>query len=93
MKRLISLILLCALALTLFAVPVSAAYVTDGNGLYLAGDANEDGKVDVRDLVKANIGTGNSAAADLDGNGTVEGYDFALIRAMILGIDNSQWTE
>lgn len=71
----------------------SAAYVTDGSNFYAAGDANGDGNVDVTDLVAANIGAGTKAASDLDGDGTVGAYDFALIRAMILGIDNSQWTE
>ena len=70
-----------------------AAYVTDGSALYTAGDANTDGNIDVCDLVAANIGAGKTAASDLDGDGTVGAYDFALIRAMILGIDNSQWTE
>ena len=73
MKKLLSLLLLCALALTVFAVPASAAYVTDGNGIYLAGDANEDGEVNVCDLVKANAG-GTNPAADLDGNGNDDAY-------------------
>ena len=93
MKKLIAILLLCTLFVTAFGVTASAAYVTDGNGFYLAGDANEDGEVNVCDLVKAKIGAGNSVAADLDGNGTVGAYDFALIRAIILGIDNSLWTE
>ena len=70
----------------------SAAYVTDGDKLYLAGDANGDGDIDIFDLVKASI-SADAPAADLDGDGTVGAYDHALIRAMILGIDNSQWTE
>ncbi len=87
----------CALILvmTCLLVPmsaVSAAYVTDGNGFYTAGDANNDGNIDICDLVAANNGSG-TAAADLDGTGDVGAYDLALIRAMILGIDNSQWTE
>ena len=70
----------------------SAAYVTDGDKLYLAGDADGDGDIDIFDLVKASI-SADALAADLDGDGTVGAYDHALIRAMILGIDNSQWTE
>lgn len=88
----LSLVML--LSCTVFCgLTASAAYVTDGNKLYTAGDANGDGNVDVTDLVAANIGAGTKAASDLDGDGTVGAYDFALIRAMILGIDNSQWTE
>jgi hypothetical protein len=75
------------------SLTASAAYVTDGNAFYAAGDATGDGNVDVTDLVAANIGSGTIAAVDLDGDGTVGSYDYALIRAMILGIDNSQWTE
>ena len=85
------------LAITVFAscvgFAVSAAYVTDGENIYSAGDANADGQVDICDLVAAKNGLGTTAASDLDGSGTVESYDYALIRAMILGIDNSQWTE
>lgn len=77
----------------LSGLTASAAYVTDGTNFYTAGDVNEDGNINVLDLVAANIGSGNTAAADLDGNGAVEAYDYALIRAMILGTDNSQWTE
>lgn len=93
MKRLISLMVLCILALTFFSVPASAAFVTDGNELYLAGDVTDDGNLDILDLVGASIGKGKTAAADLDGDGAISAYDLALIRAMILGIDNSEWTE
>lgn len=97
-KTLKSKALLLALSLVLCClfVPmtaVSAAMVTDGTNLYEAGDANNDGEVNICDLVAANIGEGKTAASDLDGDGTVGAYDFALVRAIILGIDNSQWTE
>ena len=87
----------CALVLVLscLLVPmsaVSAAYITDGTNFYKAGDLNDDGTIDICDLVKASI-SADAPAADLDGDGTVGAYDYALIRAMILGIDNSQWTE
>lgn len=92
MKKLVTLLLVCTLLLCAFTVTASAAYVTDGNKLYLAGDATEDGQIDICDLVKAGSG-GNIPAADLDGDSAVGSYDLALIRAMILGIDNSEWTE
>jgi hypothetical protein len=92
----LSMILVVALlvsCLSMFGLTASAAYVTDGNALYQAGDATGDGIVNICDLVAANIGSGSTVAVDLDGNATVDAYDYALIRAMILGIDNSQWTE
>lgn len=92
-KKLVMLLLACAFLLSVFAVTVSAAYVTYGNGFYEAGDLNGDNKVDICDLVAAKSGLGTTAAADLDGDGSTGDYDLALIRAMILGIDNSLWTE
>jgi len=92
-KKLVTLLLVCALLLGVFAVTASAAYVTDGNGFYEAGDVNGDKTVDICDLVAAKSGLGTTAAADLDGDGSRGDYDLALIRAMILGIDNSLWTE
>ena len=89
--------IVCSLVLLLcLIVPMtvaSAAYVTDGDKLYVAGDTMADGTIDVCDLVAAQKGLGATAAADLDGDGTVGSYDLALIRAMILGIDKSEWTE
>lgn len=93
--RLLSVILSVTMLISCICftgLTASAAYVTDGDKLYLAGDANGDGDIDIFDLVKASI-SADVPAADLDGDGTVGAYDHALIRAMILGIDNSQWTE
>ncbi len=95
----------CALVLVLscLLVPmsaVSAAYITDGTNFYKAGDVNDDGTIDICDLVAANRSFGAdetssqwSSATDLDGSSEIGSYDLALIRAMILGIDKSQWTE
>ena len=94
--RLLSVVLSVAFMLSCICftgLTASAAYVTDGEKLYVAGDVNADGNIDVFDLVSASIGAGTTAAADLDGDGEITSYDCALIRAMILGIDNSQWTE
>lgn len=91
-KKLVMLLLVCTFLLSVFAVTASAAYVTDGNGFYEAGDLNGDKMVDICDLVAAKSGLGTTAA-DLDGDGSTGDYDLALIRAMILGIDNSLWTE
>ena len=92
-KKLVMLLLVCTFLLSVFAVTASAAYVTDGNGFYEAGDLNGDKMVDICDLVAAKSGLGTTSAADLDGDGSTGDYDLALIRAMILGIDNSLWTE
>ena len=104
-KHLKGFSVICALVLVLtcLLVPmsaVSAAYITDGTYFYEAGAVNDDGTIDICDLVAANrsFGTGEtssqwSPAADLDGSSEIGSYDLALIRAMILGIDNSQWTE
>ena len=60
----------------------------------------DDETIDICDLVAANRSFGTvetssqwSPAADLDGSSEIGSYDLALIRAMILGIDKSQWTE
>ena len=95
-KKILSLFLALTMLVSCFVlsgITASAAYVTDGDALYEAGDVNSDGTVDILDLVGATIGSGNTTAADLDGTGSVEAYDYALIRAMILGIDESKWTD
>ena len=53
------------------------------------GDANYDGEVDIRDLVKTKkleLGTGYSFAADFDDDGLVDSDDLTEIRRNILGI-------
>jgi len=104
-KHLKGFSIICALVLVLtcLLVPMSAAsaaYITDGDGFYKAGDVNEDGTINICDLVAANSFLNSSSdsstwrsTADLDGSSDIGAYDLALIRAMILGIDKSQWTE
>ncbi len=92
----LSLVLTVIMLLSCFlftGITASAAQVTDGENFYLAGDVDTSGTIDICDLVAAHIGTGNTIAADLDGTGDIGSYDYALIRAILLGIDKSQWTE
>lgn len=101
--RILSTVLVFVLVLSCMVftgLTASAAYVTDGYGFYPAGDLNDDGNINILDLVKAHLYEGStsdssywSVTADLDGTGDIGAYDYALIRAMILGTDNSQWTE
>lgn len=60
----------------------------------LEGDVNQDGQVDVADLVCCvNMVAGRSPAdpllADMDGNGSVDDLDLALLRERILGPDDT----
>jgi hypothetical protein len=56
----------------------------------LVGDANRDGKVDIRDLVRmkkqaAGKDTGNPIAADVDSNNAVDSADLIKLRRYLLG--------
>jgi hypothetical protein len=77
---------------------VSAAYITDGTAFYLAGDANNDGVLDLCDLVRAKKIAAKSddstiSAIDLDGDGKTTASDIVLLRSILLSVDNSQWSE
>ncbi len=89
-----AVLLLCVVMLLSCAVTAYAEgeYVTDGENVYLAGDLNGDNTVDVLDYVQAVGGTGARGALDLNGSGAVDNYDYALLRARVLGIDKSIWS-
>ena len=98
MKSLFSALSLLLVVVMTIGLNVSAAYVTDGTSFYLAGDANNDGVLDARDLVRAKKIAANSsndkvAAADLDGDGKTSASDIVLLRSIFLSDDNSQWSE
>lgn len=97
MKRILAL-LLCIVLVCTCQLSAMATYVTDGTNFYIAGDADGDGEASLLDLVRARIYFKNSettgvtaTAADLNGNGNVDKDDLALIRAMLLGIDKTEW--
>lgn len=53
-----------------------------------AGDINDDGLIDIRDLVggkKLTVRTGNTYNSDINGDGNTDAYDLAKLRKMLLG--------
>jgi hypothetical protein len=88
------LVLTLTVAFVCFSVQAAAkSYVIDGNSVVVAADVDNNGKIDVCDLVKTANSKTLLPASDLNGNGSIDSYDLAIIRAMIIGIDNSLWTE
>ncbi|MBO5873101.1 MAG: hypothetical protein J6Q56_02725 [Clostridia bacterium] len=97
MKRIFAL-LLCIVLVCACQLSAMAAYVTDGTDFFIAGDADGNGETDLLDLVRAKIYTKDTdttdvtaAAVDLDGNDVVDGNDLALIRAMLMDINETEW--
>ena len=54
---------------------------------YKAGDANGDGTVDIRDLVRARAATDITYAADVIENGKIDSADMVAFRNILLGIE------
>lgn len=75
----------------------SAAVITDGTAYYTAGDANGDGLVDIRDLVrlkKCILSRKLSPATDFSADRAVpDAEDLAILKKILLGVDNSLWSE
>lgn len=75
-----------------FNVCNAAELVTDGENFYSQGDANGDGVIDVRDLVKMKkyiVGTSNDitfVAADLDCDDQIVARDLTLLKHILLGV-------
>jgi len=91
-----SVIMVLILAFSLFVFNCSAAIITDGTKYYTAGDANNDGKLDIRDLIrlkKIAARSETAPSADFDMSGTITADDFVVIKHMLLGIDNEIWSD
>lgn len=99
-KKIISTVVLIAViaaVLSVGFVPCSAAVVTDGENFYILGDANNDSKIDLRDLVRIKRYIADNSmeivtvAADFDANGTLNAMDLTECRNNLLenGINTS----
>lgn len=90
LKKILSLICIVAILLTI-AVPSNAASVLGDGKAYLVCDANDDGKVDIRDLVslkKYSAGVNKKIAleaVDADADGQINSRDLSAIRRFLLG--------
>ena len=73
-KKVLSTVLLIVMVFAV-SLPCSAAVVTDGEKFYVLGDANGDGIMDIRDLVRVKRYIADNSveivnvAADIDGDG------------------------
>ena len=79
-KKVLSTVLLIVMVFAV-SLPCSAAVVTDGEKFYVLGDANGDGTMDIRDLVRVKRYIADNSveivnvAADIDGDGKVNAND------------------
>ena len=104
MKKLVKIIASLVAVITVLgcAFTCSAAVVTNGSEFYDLGDANMDGVVDIRDLIRMKkyiVETDKTAlfVSDIDGDGSVASTDLTLLRKYfmegidVLEPDNSIW--
>lgn len=76
-------------------VSVKGADISADITMYLVGDVNGDGELDIRDLVRLKkIVSGEAkpaegTTADLNGDGNVDASDLVILRKMLLGITES----
>lgn len=93
-KKVLSTVLLIVMVFAV-SLPCSAAVVTDGEKLYVLGDANGDGTMDIRDLVRVKRYIADNSveivnvAADIDGDGKVNAND---LTCYVKGFLNSDET-
>ena len=87
-KKVLSTVLLIVMVFAV-SLPCSAAVVTDGEKFYVLGDANGDGTMDIRDLVRVKRYIADNSveivnvAADIDGDGKVSMKDWNRVYAHI----------
>lgn len=94
MKKIIAFILAVIMTVSAFTVIAGAATV-DGKHGYVPGDATDDRKVDIKDVITMrcfiagidSIRDINFIAADVDGNNSVDMKDVLSIRYSIAGIE------
>ena len=104
MKKLVKIIASLVAGITVLgcAFTCSAAVVTNGSEFYDLGDANMDGVVDIRDLIRmkkyiVKIDKTALFVSDIDGDGSVASTDLTLLRKYfmegidVLEPDNSIW--
>ena len=93
-KKVLSTVLLIVMVFAV-SLPCSAAVVTDGENFYVLGDANGDGTMDIRDLVRVKRYIADNSveivnvAADIDGDGKVNAND---LTCYVKGFLNSDET-
>ena len=98
LKKILSTVVLIAIITAVFSVaivPCSAAVVTDGENFYTLGDANNDGVMDVRDLVRIKRYIADNSveiiiiAADIDADGELNAIDLTICRKGLLEADET----
>lgn len=96
--KFLSLMITVITVFSLMTFNISAAVITDGTKYYMLGDANEDGVVDARDLVRlkklsVSDELKNAPAGDFDSDGKISSYDLTILRQILLDYNNDIWSE
>ena len=96
--KFLSLAITLLIVFSLITSNISAAVITDGTKYYIAGDVNEDGAVDLKDLVSlkklsVSAAVKTAPAADFDSDGKISANDFVVLRQMLLDYDDDMWSE
>ena len=105
MKKKFFIMVLVLMIITTSSMGVCGAttLVTDGEDFYSLGDANGDGQIDARDLVrmkKYSVGLNDDisiVAADIDSDSEIKASDITAMRQILLNgfaslEENSDWS-